>query len=224
MAGSEVETTQHRSTGPRAPLPAGQGGVQGVARRGDTRFQEDRAGPFKTSMKRSPSTKGDMNDRRHLARLVCGHEVGHHPSGAAFLPMPGLDCRNGSGHKLLQNTQVNLAESLEVQTSLAKLVLTQPGQKLCVIWPFSTKVDHEVRTSNGISGQAGLTCATALISVCIRPEPDDARPPHLGFLLGDACQQDVQGLAVRDLRALGPRRDVLADARGVWLGLGICNC
>src|SRR6185436_10040582 len=82
--------------------------------------------------------------------------------------------RDRTDDKLFERRSIKISKLLEVQASLAHLVLAQLGQQGSLLLSFSRHVDHQFPATDGKACQKGFPGSSTLVGVPIGAITDHA--------------------------------------------------
>src|SRR5690349_8029221 len=125
-----------------------------------------------------------------------------------------------AGDQHLQHLQVDVGQALDVETDLAKLVRSQLVQQDVPTFEVVRNVNDQLSAPRGERGQRGIAFVAAVVLVVVAAKPDDARPPHPGFLPGHSAHQGKQSVRILALLLVrnGSNMALDTDFRGFGLG------
>ena len=99
--------------------------------------------------------------------------------GAVVIPIATPYRRDRTNDKLFERRPIKISKLLEVQATLAHLVLAKLGQQGSLLLSFSQQqVDHQFSATNGKGCERGLPGSSTLGGVPVGAIADHARSPH----------------------------------------------
>jgi hypothetical protein len=148
------------------------------------------------------------------ARQIRGGSGGHRRA---------VQAAETAGDEAAEHLLVDVGQSFEVEAGLAGGVRAEPGQQVLVAVEARREIQRQGLLARRQPDRRPVALAAGRVPVVIRPEPDDARPPHRRRRTGDVGHQGAGRLGVGPAARIGNGRQELGDTRGGAVGLRLSH-